>query len=116
MVRDVPPRGARTVTNRSSPSGSSTLYRKSSTPHTTAPRRNSCLLTACPQIHESIDEGFHDIENDPLSSGDERAQWDDKAAEAEHCRETGGERCHRKASAKTPNSAFRSLFPQAGRC
>lgn len=74
-------------TDRSSPSRSSTLHRKNEflTPQATTPRHHSCSSsTACPQIHESIYEGRHSIENDPSTSGDKRNQWDDKAAEADN--------------------------------
>lgn len=73
-------------TDRSPSSRNSTLHRKneSSTPHATRPHRNSCLpSTACPQFQESIDEGCRNGENAPLTSGDKRARWDSKAAEAD---------------------------------
>ncbi len=75
------------------PSKSFALHQedKFSTPQATTPGCHSCLSSvASPRIHESIDEGRHDIENDPSTSGDERDQWDDKAVEADN--EGGGPR------------------------
>ena len=102
--------------DRSSPSRRSTLHRKNefSPPDITPPRHNFCLSsTAYTQIHESSAEVRYDSSHGASTSGDKRAQWDNKAAEADD--EGGGRQGDCNETSVLPRPAKKRRRSAAGK-